>query len=57
MSMQEAVADLVTPWTIAYAVAIVASAIAMFVKVRVFYLQLRCATNLLENVNSPTTHA
>ena len=44
--MQEALADLVTPWIIAYAIAVVASVAAIFVKVRVFWQELRCSSKL-----------
>ena len=44
ISMQDAVADLVAPWVIAFAVAVVVSMIAMFMRVKVFFEQLRCAT-------------
>ena len=42
--------DLITPWIVAYAVAVVASAIAIFIKVQVFYQQLRCATSLITSL-------
>ena len=50
--MQEALADLVTPWIVAYAIAVVASVAAIFVKVRVFLQQLRCSTHLEISLNT-----
>ena len=51
---QDALSDLVTPWLIFYALAVVVSLLAIFIKLKVFYRQLRCghtsagdATNLL----------
>lgn len=44
--MQDAISDLVTPWVIAYVFAVVASTIAIFIKVREFWQQLRWARSL-----------
>ena len=43
---QDALSDLVTPWLIFYALAVVVSLLAIFVKLNVFYRQLRCASQL-----------
>ena len=40
---QGAISDLVTPWIICYAIACVVSLIAIFLKLKVFYRQLRWA--------------
>lgn len=45
----DAISDLVTPWVIAYAFAVVASTIAIFIKVREFWQQLRYRRRYLES--------
>ena len=39
---QDPISNLVTPWVIFYAIAVVASLVAIFMKVGVFIQQLRC---------------
>ena len=43
LTEQDAISDLVTPWIIFYAIACVVSLIAVFMKLKVFYRQLRWA--------------
>ena len=42
-AVQDAISDLVTPWIIFYAIACVVSLIAVFIKLKIFYRQLRWA--------------
>ena len=39
---QDALSDLVTPWLIFYALAVAVSLLAIFIKLKVLYRQIRC---------------
>ena len=54
---QDALSDLVTPWLIFYALAVVVSLLAIFIKLKVFYRQLRCGPHFGRGRHKPPSLA